>query len=116
MSKTGNPAVAQTDIVLGTENVFADIGLSDAAERQTKTRLAFEINEILKARKLRQVAAGKLLGVTQAKISALVNYKLDGFSVERMMNFLTLLDRDVEIVIRPARDAGEGHVSVHALR
>ncbi len=36
----------------------------------------------------------------QPKISALSNYRLDGFSVERLMNFLTALDRDVEIVVR----------------
>jgi helix-turn-helix protein len=29
-----------------------------------------------------------------------VNYKLDGFSVERLMTYLTALDRDVEIIIR----------------
>jgi Helix-turn-helix domain len=29
-----------------------------------------------------------------------VNYKLDGFSVERLMTFLTALDRDIEIVVR----------------
>jgi hypothetical protein len=34
------------------------------------------------------------------KVSALVNYRLEGFSVERLMNFLNGLDRDVEIVIR----------------
>ena len=31
------------------------------------------------------------------------------------MAFLTALDQDVEIMIRPSRH-GEGHVSVHALR
>jgi hypothetical protein len=43
---------------------------------------------------------GKLLGVTQPKVSALRHYKLAGFSVERLMNLLTALDLDVEIVIR----------------
>jgi hypothetical protein len=43
--------------------------------------------------------------VTQPKVSALRNYKLAGFWVERLMNLLTGLDQDVEIVIRrkPAR-------------
>jgi len=38
--------------------------------------------------------------VNQPKISALMNYRLDGFSVERLMHFLNGLDRDIEIVIR----------------
>lgn len=41
-----------------------------------------------------------MLGLTQPKVSALRNYKLAGFSVERLMNLLTALDQDVEIVIR----------------
>jgi len=40
------------------------------------------------------------LKVNQPKVSALSNYQLEGFSVERLMNFLTALDRDVDIVIR----------------
>jgi len=38
--------------------------------------------------------------VNQPKISALRNYQLEGFSVERLMNFFAALDRDVEILIR----------------
>jgi len=104
-----------TDIERGTANVFADLGMPDAVERQTKTRLAFAVTEIIKARKLRQIAAATVLGIPQSKVSALMNYRLDGFSVERLMGFLTLLNRDVEIVIRPSRDDRAGHVSVHAL-
>jgi predicted XRE-type DNA-binding protein len=105
-----------TEIERGTANVFADLGLPDAQDRQTKTRLAMEINDILKARRLRQAQSAALLGIPQPKVSALVNFRLDGFSVERLMEFLTHLNRDVEIVIRPSRDEQEGHVSVHALR
>jgi predicted XRE-type DNA-binding protein len=103
------------DIERGTGNVFADLGMRDAAERQTKTRLALAITDIIKARKLRQVSAATVLGIPQSKVSALMNYRLDGFSVERLMGFLTLLNRDVEIVIRPTCDEREGRVSVHAL-
>ena len=103
------------DITYGSSNVFADLGLPDATERQAKTRLAMEINAILKARKLKQVEAAILLGVPQPKVSALVNYRLDGFSLEKLMAFLTALDQDVEILIRPAK-VGEGQVKVHAVR
>jgi predicted XRE-type DNA-binding protein len=116
MTKSEQEAAMATGIERGTGNVFVDLGLSDAADRQTKTRLAMEINHILKVRKLRQAAVATLLGIPQPKVSALVNFRLDGFSVERLMSFLTLLDRDVEIVIRPSRDEHAGHVSVHAMR
>ena len=47
------------EIIRGSSNIFAALGMSDAAERQTKTRLAMEVNEILKSRKLKQVDAGQ---------------------------------------------------------
>lgn len=89
------------EITRGTTNVFADLGYPDAAERQTKTRLAFAVNELLKSRKLKQREIAILLNIPQPKVSALKNYRLDQFSVERLMEFLTVLDRDVEITIRP---------------
>jgi predicted XRE-type DNA-binding protein len=80
--------------------VFADLGFPDAAEREAKLRLAYALNQVLDGRTLSQAEAAKVLGVTQPKVSALRHYKLAGFSVERLMNLLTALDQDVEIVIR----------------
>jgi len=105
-----------TMITRGTSNVFADLGYADAAERQTKTRLALAVNELLKARKLKQREIAILLGVPQPKVSSLKNYRLDQFSVERLMQFLTALNQDVEIMIRPRAKKGEtGHISVLAV-
>ncbi len=91
----------KSNVVPSSGNVFADLGLSNADEKQTKVRLAFAINQIIAGQHLSQKAAARSLEVNQPKISALQNYQLDGFSVERLMNFLTALDRDVEILIRP---------------
>jgi predicted XRE-type DNA-binding protein len=102
------------EIIEGTGNVFADLGLSDATDRQTKTRLAMAVNAILKERRLKQTDAATILGIPQPKVSALANYRLDHFSVEKLMSFLNALDQDVEIVIRPRREA-VGHTSVFAL-
>jgi len=103
-------------ITRGTGNVFADIGLPDAADRQTKTRLAMVLNEIIRSRGLRQVETAKLLGIPQPKVSALANYRLDGFSVEKLMGFLTALDQDVEIMIRPRTHSGAAEISVLSVR
>lgn len=81
-------------------NVFADLGFADADERQTKVRLAFAINEVIQLRHLTQSQAAQRLGINQPNVSALSKYKLAGFSVERLIRFLTLLDQDVKIVIR----------------
>lgn len=84
----------------GSGNVLADIGFEDAEERQTKLRLAYVINQILEDRGGTQSQAATLLELNQPKISALQNYRLDGFSVERLMTLLTILDRDVDIVVK----------------
>lgn len=96
-------------------NVFADLGLKDAEEKQTRVRLAVAINEILRQRGLTQAAAARRLEVNQPKVSALRNYQLQGFSVERLMRFLTALERDVEIVIhRKGRSRKRGRIVVSA--
>src|ERR1041384_6074029 len=81
-------------------NVFADLGFADADERQTKIRLAVTINDVLLRRGLTQGKAAEQLGINQPKVSALSKYRLEGFSVERLIRFLTSLNQDVEIVIR----------------
>ena len=101
-------------ITAGTTNVFSDLGFPDAAERQTKTRLAYALNEIVTKRGWKQAQIAKKLAISQSKVSALKNYRLDGFSVEKLMEFLTALNRDVEIMIRSrSQEYGAGQIYVH---
>ena len=106
LSRITRPAMARRRveargaITRGTTNVFADLGYADAEERQTKLRLAYAINQLVAERRLTQTGAASALGINQPKVSALQRYKLEGFSVERLMTFLTALGQDIEIVIR----------------
>jgi predicted XRE-type DNA-binding protein len=96
-------------------NVFADLRLPNAEEKQTKVRLAVAINKIIEGQNMSQGFAARRLKINQPKISALSNYRLEGFSVERLMNFLTALDRDVDIVIRRKPKSGRtGRILVTA--
>lgn len=102
-------------ITRGSMNVFEDLGYPDAAERQAKLRLAYALNQLVDHRGLTQAAAATLLDLSQPKVSALRNYKLAGFSVERLMNLLTVLDQDIDIVIRrKARSRKGGRITVVA--
>ena len=74
-------------------------------------RLLVSLNAILAERKLTQAEASRLLGVNQPKVSALKGYKLEGFSVERLVHFATALQHDVVIEIRP-RAAAKGAARV----
>lgn len=104
----------KTGVIQGSGNVFADLGLANPDEKQTKVRLAFALNQIIRQQRLSQAAAAKALNVNQPKISALTNYRLEGFSVERLMQFLNALGRDVEIVIRKPRSRRAPRIVVTA--
>lgn len=87
--------------VISCGNVFADLGIENSEEELTKAKLVWEIEEIIKKKKLTQAGAAKIMGINQPKVSALIRRKLDGFSVERLMHFLNKLGQDVDIVVRP---------------
>lgn len=110
MGRTSN----KNTVVRGSGNVFSDLGLRNADEKQTKVRLAVAIKQIVQERHLSQAVAAQLLGINQPKISALAHYRLEGFSVERLMNFLKALGRDVEIVIRRPRPRRAPRIHVTA--
>jgi predicted XRE-type DNA-binding protein len=90
-------------ITEGSGNVFADLGLPNPEERKTKAELAYQISAIITERGLTQAQAGEILGIEQPHVSHLVRGRLSGFSVERLMDFLTALDRDIEIIVKPVR-------------
>lgn len=87
----------------GSNNVFADLGMPDATEKLAKAELAFKINQIIKRKKLKQAEAAKILQADQSKISLLNRGRLSSFSMERLVKYLNLLDRDVDIVIKRSR-------------
>ena len=99
----------------GSGNVFADIGLPNPEERLAKADLAIRIAETIRARRLTQTRAAHILMIDQPKISRLLRGQLSGFSTERLMHFLTLLGRDVEITVKAApRSRRQGHLRVVA--
>jgi len=102
-------------VQMGSDNIFADLGLSNPEERLAKAELASRIAEAIRQRRITQVATAELLGIDQPKVSRLLRGYLTNFSAERLMHFLTLLGRDVEIVVKAApRSRRRGHVRVVA--
>jgi predicted XRE-type DNA-binding protein len=93
--------MAKQDYVEGSGNVFADLGFADAEEMLIKAELAQKIGTLLQKRRLTQVQAAEVLGVDQPKVSALLCGRLSRFSLEKLMQFLLLLGKDVAITIKP---------------
>lgn len=94
------------------ENIFADLALPDAETHFLKAKLVSELYRLVTERKLTQVQAGELMGITQPEVSRLFKGSFREYSVERLMHFLTAFDNDVEIVVRPrSSDGGRGRVT-----
>ena len=104
----------KADHAASSGNVFADLGVGAPEEALAKAGLAAQIAAIIASRKLNQSEAARLLGIDQPKVSGLLRGRLSGFSTDRLLRFLTALGSDVEIVIRPSRRKGRGHVQVVA--
>jgi predicted XRE-type DNA-binding protein len=87
----------------GSGNVFADLGLPNPEQELLKAQLTLQIYTILRGSGLTQVEIAKILGVQQPQVSLLMRNRAGNFSVGRLMEFLTALRQDVEIVVRPTR-------------
>ncbi|MCY3625865.1 MAG: helix-turn-helix transcriptional regulator [Candidatus Dadabacteria bacterium] len=98
----------------GSGNVFADLGHPEAEVHLLKAELVTRIDEIIRRRKLKQVDAAKLLGLSQPDVSRLLRGNFRDYSVERLLRLLTVLGRDVEIVIREPRSKRQGRLSIGA--
>jgi predicted XRE-type DNA-binding protein len=94
-------------------NVFADLGLPQPQQELLKAKLTLQIYRLIRRRGITQTAAGRVLGIKQPHVSAVMRNRDGVFSVERLMDFLTALGQDVQITVRPTRKP-HGEVSVVA--
>jgi predicted XRE-type DNA-binding protein len=92
-----------SDQIRSSGNVFADLGLPKPDDLLAKAELTAKIIEEIQRRRLTQSQAASILGIDQPKVSALKQGHLSSFSIERLMRFLVLLGRDVEITVKQRR-------------
>jgi predicted XRE-type DNA-binding protein len=97
-------------------NVFADLGFRNSKQELLKAKLTVQIYRLLKKRGVTQKEAARILGTTQAQVSALMRCKPVSVPVGRLMEFLNVLGQDIEATVRPAnRKAGNMSVVVQAV-
>jgi predicted XRE-type DNA-binding protein len=103
-------------VTKGSGNVFRDLGFSEekSAELLLKSSLLQAIQETIKGRRWKQIEAAAQLGIDQAKISKLLSGQMAGFSIERLVHFLSLLGQDVEVTVRKASRGQRGTVRARA--
>lgn len=88
-------------VFVTTDNIFADLGLEDADELRARSDLMSEVVGIIQKSGLPNKEIAKILGISTPKVSALMTGKINDFSNDTLMNYLTLLGCNVEIRVIP---------------
>lgn len=98
---------ANQQIEPSTGNVFLDMGFNkpEALEKLIKSQLVQKISSTIQANKLTQKQAAHILGVSQPKVSALVNGELSGFSIDRLIRFASALGVVVSVSFEDRKSA-----------
>ena len=97
----------------GSGNVFRDLGLPNPEEALAKAELARQIHEVIKAKRLTQAQAAKIMGVDQPRVSEIVSGKLSKYTIDRLLRYLLRLGRDIEIrVVKHRRRSRPTSLSV----
>ena len=86
-------------------NVFRDLGFSpDEAEYlRVRSELMVNLQKVIKARRLKQAEAAKLLGVTQPRVSDLMRGRLDLFSMDTLVDMLARLGIRTKLILQARR-------------
>jgi predicted XRE-type DNA-binding protein len=92
-----------TEVKQGSTNVYADLGFPNADEMLIKAQLVSKIREIIKSQQWTQQQAAKVLGITQPKLSDMLNGRFRGISEVKLLDCLNRLGRNIQIVVGPAR-------------
>lgn len=74
-------------VISSSGNVFVDLGFEEPEEELTKAQLASHIRQIIRRKRLSQMAAAALMGIDQPKVSALRDGRLTNFSIDSMMQW-----------------------------
>ena len=85
------------------DNIFADLDLDDSNEMVTRSDLMSEVVCIIRNSGLTQREIAKVLAISAPKVSALMTGKINDFSNDTLVNYLTLLGCNIEIRVLPQR-------------
>ena len=89
----------ENKIIASSGNVFTDLGFDDAEAQVLALRadLMAQVEKTIRARKLTQVRAAEVLGVSQSRVSDLTRGKVEKFSLDMLVTFAAKLGKPAEI-------------------
>lgn len=108
MTTTDHPEIEKSS-----GNVFADLGFEDPEGELARANLAIAVAKIIDERGWSHQEVAAELGLDRTEVSAIVEGRLEDFSIERLMRLLTRLDQDVRIIVgAPLEPVGKGSLLV----
>ncbi len=87
----------ETEVFMGSGNVFADMGLPNPEERQLKAHLSIKLEEAIKSKRLTRKRVAQKIGLNLDELKKVMEGDLSGFSVGQLVSYLNCLDRDVTL-------------------
>ncbi len=96
-------------------NVFADIGLPNAAAHSIKADLVLRIAARIKSKGLTQAKAAALLGLAQPDVSKLLRGHFAGYTYDRLFGYLNALGEKVSIEVSEAKNKKEARLELEMM-
>ncbi len=91
-------------IVVGSDNVFRDLGFSEAEAQNLLLRadLTIHIRRIISKLGITQAEAAKLSGITQPRMNDLVKGRTEKFTLDALVNVTAKLGYTVKLKLKKA--------------
>ncbi len=98
----------KSQITPSSGNVFLDLGFDpeEAAHLEMRSTLMFSVRKLIQDRGLTQTKAAELLGVSQPRVSNLVQGRIDLFSIDSLVNMLARAGIRVAVKFSPMPHLG----------
>ena len=90
-------------VTQGSDNVFEDIGFNgeEAASLKVRADLMLDLRKYIETQGWTQSQAATFFGESQPRISNLMQGDIRRFSVDKLINMLTLAGMQVEVYVKP---------------
>ncbi len=91
------------EVTQGSDNVFEDIGFDreEAASLKVRADLMLDLRKHIETKGWTQSQAATFFGESQPRISNLMQGDIRRFSVDKLINMLTLAGMQVEVYVKP---------------
>jgi len=92
-------------ITKGSDNIFEDLGFAAEVAQNLLIRanLMISIIEWYRGSQMTQVAAAKVLGITQPRLNLILKAEVESFSLDELVNVAAKAGLTIQLLVKPAK-------------